>query len=286
MRALVTGADGQLARELISNAPSGATLRAVNRAECDITELPVVERVFKAFQPDIVINTAAYTAVDAAEDNEESAFDVNARGAENVAKAARLVGARLIHISTDYVFDGCTSTPYAPDSPTNPLNAYGRTKLKGEQLVLKAAPATAIIRAGWLYSTRGRNFVVSILRGLREGRALSVVVDQVGCPTSAYEFANAIWKARRASLQGIYHWANRGSGSWLDFAREIRRIALQLRMVPEGPEIRPITSGEYKSRATRPGYSVLDPTKLSAAIAVAPSAWQDQLERDITRGLK
>ena len=206
MRALITGADGQLARELVSTVPSGVQLRSVRRAECDITELPTIEKVFKSFRPDIVINTAAYTAVDAAEEDEDLAFQINARGAENVAKAAELVGSRLIHISTDYVFDGGRSTPYPPDAPTNPMNVYGASKLEGEKLALLAMPSAVIVRAGWMYSTTGENFVVHVLAALRDSRSLSVVWDQVGCPTSAHEFAVAIWKMRDISLQGVYHW--------------------------------------------------------------------------------
>lgn len=285
MSALITGADGQLARELVATAPSGVELRSVTRAECDITESPIVEKVFRSFRPDIVINTAAYTAVDAAEENEELAFRVNARGAENVAKAAELVGSRLIHISTDYVFDGRRSSPYPPDAPTNPINVYGASKLEGEKLALRAAPSATIIRIGWLYSTAGKNFLVSILRALRDSRSLSVVVDQKGCPTSAHDFAVAMWTIPDVSLRGIYHWANSGSGSWYDFAREIAQIAQRLELLPEEPEIRQVTTEEYASRARRPAYSVLDATKLSLALKVSPSTWQQALLGDMSRGL-
>lgn len=284
MRALITGADGQLARELVASAPSEVQLRAVSRAECDITQSPIVEKVFESFRPDIVINTAAYTAVDAAEENEELAFRVNARGAENVAKATGLAGARLIHISTDYVFDGRRSTPYPPDAPTNPINIYGASKLEGEKLALAAAPSAVIIRAGWLYSTTGRNFLVSILTALRASRPLSVVSDQKGCPTSAHEFALAIWKMPSVSLQGIYHWANLGSASWYDFAREIAQIAQQLGLLREEPKIRAVTTAEYAREAKRPSYSVLDPTTLAGALEVSPSFWQQALHGDMTRG--
>ena len=286
MRVLITGGGGQLAHELVVTAPSEVDLRSISRAECDITELPVVEKVFRSFGPDIVINTAAYTAVDAAEDNEELAFRVNARGAENVAKAAELVGSRLIHISTDYVFDGTRSTPYPPDAPTNPLNVYGASKLEGEKLALSAAPSATIIRVGWLYSTVEKNFLVRILTALRDSRSLSVVVDQKGCPTSVHEFAVAIWKTRDVSLRGIYHWANSGSGSWYDFVREIAQVARQLELLPEEPEIRPVTSEEYASRAKRPAYSVLDATRLARALNVSPLMWQQALLRDMTRALR
>lgn len=283
MRVLITGADGQLARELVSTAPSEITLRALNRTECDVTELPIVENACASFRPDVVINTAAYTAVDAAEDNEELAFGVNAHGAENVAKAAELVGSRLIHISTDFVFDGRRSTPYPVDAPTNPLNVYGASKLEGERLTLLAAPSSVVVRAGWLYSTTGENFLVSILSALCESRPLSVVYDQEGCPTSAHEFAIAIWKMPSVRLRGIYHWANAGSASRYDFARGIERIAQQRGLVAEEREIRPITTGESARRANRPAYSVLDPSKLAGVLGLSPSPWQQALHADMTR---
>jgi dTDP-4-dehydrorhamnose reductase len=247
--------------------------------------MAIVEKVFRSFKPDIVINTAAYTAVDAAELNEELAVGINAHGAENVAKAAQRVKSRLIHVSTDYVFDGRRSTPYPPNAPTNPVNVYGASKVEGEKLVLAVAPGATIIRVGWLYSMAGRNFLCSVLTALLGSRALSVVVDQQGCPTSAHEFAAAMWKIPDVRLRGIYHWANSGSGSWYDFAREIARIARQLELLREEPEIRPVTSEEYASRARRPAYSVLSATKLARALKVSPSMWQEALQCDMMRSL-
>jgi dTDP-4-dehydrorhamnose reductase len=286
VRALITGARGQLARELAATAPSGVDLQSVSRAECDITQLQIVEKVFESFRPDIVINTAAYTAVDAAEENEELAFRVNARGAENVAKAAKLVRAQLIHISTDYVFDGTRSTPYPPDAPTNPINVYGASKLEGEKLTLRAMPNAVVVRTSWLYSATGKNFLISVLKALRGTRPLSVVSDQEGCPTSAHEFGLAIWKMSSVSLRGIYHWANTGSGSWYDFAREIARIAQQLGLSDEGPEILPVTTEEYPRPANRPPYSVLDTKKLAEFLEASPSAWQQALRSDMVRDLE
>lgn len=283
MRALITGAGGQLAHELSATVPLGVQLRAVTRAECDIVDSRAIEKVLESFRPDIVINTAAYTAVDAAEEHEDLAFRVNAGGAENVAKAADLVGARLIHISTDYVFDGLRSTPYPPDAPANPLNVYGASKFEGEKLALAAAPSAVIVRAGWLHSTMGKNFLTTILTALRGSRSLSVVTDQEGCPTSAHEFAIVLWKMSGAGLQGVYHWSNSGSGSWYDFAREIARVGQGLRLFGKAPEVRPVTTAEYQRRANRPAYSVLDSTKLAEALGVSPSSWQEALLRDMTR---
>lgn len=286
MRVLVTGAGGQLAQQIAVTAPPGIELRSLTRAECDITNVAVIENKFQDFRPDIVINTAAYTAVDAAEDNRELAFQVNARGAENVAKAAERVGARLIHVSTDYVFDGRRSSPYPPDAPTNPLSVYGASKLEGEQLTLTAVPAATVLRSGWLYSTSGKNFLITILTALRESRPLSVVRDQVGCPTSAHEFAEVVWKIPDAGINGLYHWSNSGSASWFDFAREIARIAYTMELVREEAEVRPVTTEEFErgsKRAKRPAYSVLDSTELVRALELSPTPWQEALKREMRR---
>jgi dTDP-4-dehydrorhamnose reductase len=246
--------------------------------------MEAIEKVFESFRPDIVINTAAYTAVDLAEDNKDLAFRVNAGGAENVAQAAEIVGAELIHISTDYVFDGLRSTPYPPEAPTNPINVYGASKLEGEKLVSSAAPGAVIVRSGWLYSMTGKSFLSTILTALRSSRSLSVVTDQEGCPTSAHEFAGVLWKMSGAGLRGIYHWSNSGSGSWYDFAREIALVGKKLGMLGDAAEIRPVTTEEYPRPARRPAYSVLDSTKLAEALAIPPSPWQQALLRDMTHG--
>lgn len=285
MRVLIIGANGQLARQLVATVPSGVELSSVSRSQCDITDITAVDKVFRSIEPDLIINTAAYTAVDAAEENQETAFGVNASGAGNVARATCIVGSRLIHISTDYVFDGVRSTPYPPEAPTNPLNVYGASKLKGEDLVRNAAPSSTIIRVGWLYSTTGKNFLVSILAGLLASRPLSVVEDQRGCPTSAYEFAKAIWKMRGVSPAGIYHWANLGSATWYDFASEIALMAQRLGLLQEKPIVKPTRTDTNRYRATRPGYSVLDPTKLAEALQTWPSPWEEALRRDMTREL-
>jgi dTDP-4-dehydrorhamnose reductase len=284
VRVIVTGAGGQLARELVATAPTGVELRSVSRAECDITDLATVEQIFGSFRPDIVVNTAAYTAVDAAEENRELAFSVNARGAQNVAKVARGLGAQLIHISTDYVFDGRRSTPYPPDAPPNPISVYGATKAKGETLVLGAAPNAVVVRAGWLYSTTGKNFLVTILTALRASRPLSVVSDQTGCPTSAREFATAIWRMPSVGIRGICHWANSGSATWYDFAREIAQIAQRLDVLREVPHIQPVTTREYPRAARRPVYSVLDTTTLVGLLKASPSTWQQALAKDMRDG--
>lgn len=282
MRALITGAEGQLASELLSTVPTGVQLRPVNRAECDITELAIVEKEFRSFRPDIIINTAAYTAVDAAEENQDLAFQVNARGAENVAKAARLVGSRLIHISTDYVFDGERSTPYPPEAPTHPLNVYGASKLAGEEAVRVECPAALIIRSGWVYSSTGNNFLVRILHLLRSGASPRVVADQRGTPTLAADLAEILWLcATHPELKGTYHFANAGDSSWYEFACEIRTVAAGERAGTGVPEIVPVTSAEYNAPAARPRYSVLDSSALLGVLYRGARSWEAALRQAI-----
>jgi dTDP-4-dehydrorhamnose reductase len=259
-------------------------LKAVSRAECDITDQPVVQRTFEEVRPDLVINTAAFTAVDAAEDAPDQSFLVNARGAEIVARSAQRTGVRVIHISTDYVFDGQRSSPYPPDAPTNPLSVYGASKLEGEKLVLAAAPSALVVRVGWVYSKAGKNFLSKIVAGTTGSQQLRVVSDQIGCPTSAREFAAAIWKATEADLRGVYHWANLGSTTWYDFALEAERLARELELKGRSARrIQPLASETLPSRAKRPRYSALDPSWMADRLRLSPARWQDALRAELMR---
>jgi dTDP-4-dehydrorhamnose reductase len=278
MRVLITGARGQLASELVSRAPIAATVKGLSRGECDITDLPALERVVGGFRPDAIINTAAYTAVDRAEEAREEAFAVNAAGARNVAVAAAAFGARLIHISTDYVFDGLQSTPYRVDAVPSPLSVYGASKLEGEYAVLRAASDATIVRCGWLYSSSGRNFLTTILARISQPQLLRVVDDQVGVPTSAREFAGFLWwLTENPGDQRVMHWANAGQASWYDFAVAIAEIVRDREMVDPIAVIEPIKTGEHPARATRPPYSVLDATRSWKAIGKNASHWREAL---------
>jgi dTDP-4-dehydrorhamnose reductase len=282
MRVLITGARGQLAGEVVRQAPAAATIVSVSRAECDITDNVAVERVIGDFHPDTIINTAAYTAVDRAEDAPEEAFAVNAEGARNVATAAAGVGARVIHISTDYVFDGKRTTPYPPAAEPNPLNVYGASKLAGERGILSADSSALIVRTGWLYSAHGRNFVRTILAALKAGRELRVVDDQVGVPSSARDLASAIWACvELRGLNGIYHWVNDSSATWYEFAVAIREIALDLNIIASALLPVPISTAEYGSRASRPRYSVLDASALWSTLGGPPEGWRLALRQTI-----
>lgn len=285
MRALITGSTGQLGYHLLKSVPHSISVIGMSRAECDITRIESLQNVFRAFKPDVVINAAAYTAVDRAEADQQQALEINVTGAANVGAVSSEFSARAIHISTDYVFDGHASIPYPPGATTRPLNVYGRTKLEGERALSEVNANSIIIRTGWLYSTGQDSFVGKILRALKEGHEVPVVADQVGVPTSATDLAMAVWQCVRIpSLRGVHHWVNSGTATWYDFAVRIRERAMDIGLLREVPPIVPILSPEYKSAAARPRYSVLDASATWAALGKAPRAWRDALD-DVLREL-
>jgi dTDP-4-dehydrorhamnose reductase len=278
VRALVTGAAGQLSVELLRSVPSQIEVVGVERKECDITDSNQVEATVDANRPHVIINAAAFTAVDAAESAPDRAHLVNATGARNVARAAQRVGARIIHVSTDYVFDGESREPYRPDSDSNPINAYGASKLAGEKAVCESAPDALIVRSSWLYASHGKNFLKTILSALRSANPLQVVSDQTGVPTSARSLAETIWECveHHPELRGIQHWVDGGTASWYDFAVEIGKLAVQRGLV-EGPvQIEAVRSEQYRTPARRPRYSVLDARALSEAIGRRPRQWRSR----------
>ncbi|MGW8287255.1 MAG: dTDP-4-dehydrorhamnose reductase, partial [Desulfobulbales bacterium] len=242
MKILITGANGQLGWELQRAAPKDFEIITLSRLDLDITDNAAVESAFQEFSPELVINAAAYTAVDKAENEKAKAFAVNGDGAANVAKAATDIKARLIHISTDFVFDGLKSQPYLPDDETNPVSMYGASKLQGEQAVLAETEGNALIlRTGWVYSSHGSNFVKTMLRLMAERDEISVVSDQVGTPTWSNGFAGAIYKfAAKPEVQGIYHWSDAGIASWYDFAVAIQEEAFSLDILNNIIPIKPI----------------------------------------------
>lgn len=275
---LLTGAGGQLGRELQLAAPAGLTLVSLGRGALDISKPTEVRRVFDEVRPAWVLNAAAYTAVDRAETEEALALRINAEGAGNLAAACVTHGAGLVHVSTDFVFDGESSHPYAPDATPAPLGAYGRSKLEGERAVLAAHPEALIVRTGWVYSRFGSNFVKTMLRLMAERDSLSVVCDQVGTPTWARGLAQILWAAvDRPRLQGIYHWSDAGVCSWYDFAVAIAEDALAVGLLPRTPEVRPIPASDYPTAARRPAYSVLNKQQSWRDLAVAPIHWRVQL---------
>ncbi|MGZ6109219.1 MAG: dTDP-4-dehydrorhamnose reductase [Gemmatimonadaceae bacterium] len=278
MRALVTGAAGQLGVELLRTAPPEFEVIRVAHRECDITDQAQVDTAMAIHQPDVVINAAAYTAVDEAERQPAKAYAVNATGAGNVARGAEAVGARVIHISTDYVFDGTSREPYRPSSAPNPINVYGGSKLGGEKEVQGWSSNFLIIRSSWLYASHGKNFLRTILAALQAAKPLRIVSDLIGVPTSARSLALTIWKCvARPEVRGVHHWVDDGTASWFDFAVAIQEIALQRRLIGKTVAITPISWKEYKAPALRPPYSVLDARALSSAIHRPAPAWRNSL---------
>lgn len=275
MKILVTGAGGQLGRALIATAPAGAAIDATDVAELDITDAAAVAAHVAATRPALVINAAAYTAVDKAEAEEALAHRLNAEAVGHLAAAAEAAGARFVHVSTDFVFDGRQGSPYAPDAPTNPLNAYGRTKLAGERAAGRAA---LIVRTAWVYAAQGQNFVRTMLRLMAERDRLRVVADQIGTPTFATGLAEAIWALAAQNARGIYHHTDSGAASWYDFAVAIQEEALARGLLTRAIPIDPIATADYPTPATRPAYSVLDKSASTALIGAAPH-WRVQLRR-------
>jgi dTDP-4-dehydrorhamnose reductase len=278
VRTLVTGAAGQLGVELFRTAPPSFHLIGLGHRDCDITDRAQVDAAIGAHRPNLVINVAAYTAVDDAESASDLAYAVNATGAGNLARAAEGVGARIIHISTDYVFDGASREPFTPESPTHPINVYGASKLAGEQEVQGSASSFLIIRSSWLYASHGKNFLRTILSALKASRALRVVDDQIGVPTSARSLALTIWAcAQRSELAGIHHWVDGETASWYDFAVAIQAIAIEQGHIGKATPIVAVTSEEYRFAARRPPYSVLDARGLSRSINRQPRPWRSWL---------
>lgn len=265
---LVTGAGGQLGVELQRHAPAAFEVVALDRAALDIGDADAVRAAVAAARPAWIFNAAAYTAVDKAESELASALRINRDGPGHLAAAGRAHGARLVHVSTDFVFAGDKGAPYLPDDPAQPLGAYGRSKHEGE-LAARAASAgeAVILRTAWVYAAHGGNFVRTMLRLLREKPELRVVADQVGTPTSAATLAQAMWKLAAADVAPgtTLHCTDAGAASWYDFAVAIRELA-GARLGRELPPVHPIRTQDYPTPARRPSYSVLDKTALWALI--------------------
>lgn len=285
---VVTGASGQLGQTLCrlwSEAPLvGYRFKALTRSELDISQ-PDATSVLAELRPAVIVNAAAYTQVDKAEADSEAANLVNGLAVGRIAAWAVENDARIIHISTDFVFDGTSQTPYLPDQQPDPLGAYGRSKLAGEQQLRAAAElSSAIIRTSWLYSEYGNNFVKTMLRLMAERDRLSVVDDQVGSPTSTQGLAALIFAMiPENNYQGIYHWTDGASISWHEFAQEIQKQALQEGLLGQAIPISPISTSEYPTPAQRPAYSVLDRSRALAEFDCPEEGWKTQLQRVIKR---
>lgn len=281
MKVVLTGATGQVGDALARSRPADIELSAFSRSELDVSDKAQVDRAIGALHPDLIINAAAYTAVDRAESEEVQARAANEAGPAHLAAAAAACSARLIHLSTDYVFDGEQSRPYAPEDRTNPLNVYGCTKLAGEHAVLATLPSASIVlRTAWVYSAAGRNFVRTMLNLMAEKGSVRVVSDQFGAPTAAESIAQVVWAlSRRPELHGVYHWTDAGAASWYDFAVAIAEEAAALGKLSGAITVHPIASEDYPTAAHRPRFSVLDCRKTAAALGLAPTHWRIWLRR-------
>jgi len=290
MRVVLIGQSGQLAQCLMERVPGGVEVACLGRPAFDLGSDDVRDfGALSAKRPDLVINAAAYTAVDKAETDRETAFAVNAHGPAGLAAFAAAQGIPMIHVSTDYVFDGSSARPYDEDDATAPLNVYGQSKLEGERAILRAQPRSIILRTSWLFSAYGANFVKTMLRLGRERDRLRIVADQTGCPTSAHELAQCIWQVAGRITDGedgfdawgVYHYAGAGATSWANFAGEI--FASPHAGLATVPEIGRVTTADYPTPAIRPRYSVLNCAKIERHLGIRPAPWRTALADVLTR---
>lgn len=282
LRILIMGKHGQLAQELARTAPDCVEFRCVSSDETDVSNEQDVFQCITSYRPRLIVNAAAYTQVDKAESEVKDAFAVNAQGVLHLARACDAVNARLIHISTDFVFDGTKSSPYLPQDITNPLSIYGKSKLEGERLAQKAMPHNnlLILRTSWLYSSYGRNFIKTMLRLATTQNEIRVVCDQVGSPTWAYDLARAVWNAvNREDVCGIHHFSNAGVASWYDLAVAVFKEAMSVGLLCREPVVHPIPTQAYPTPAKRPSYSVLNCFHTWDCLSVTPRHWREGLQR-------
>ena len=286
MKILVTGANGQVGSCLVRQLTGKHDLLAVNRKILDITDEFAVNQIINDFTPDVIINAAAYTAVDSAEAAVERTYKVNRDGALYLAKAAEKHQSMFIHISSDYVFDGLQSTSYKETDITNPLSIYGKSKLAGEQAVTLSCARSIILRTSWVFGEHGNNFVKTMLRLGKEKDYLGVVADQFGAPTSAFDIAKTIVSIveqvglSHCSNWGVYHYSGALSTSWYEFAQQIFSEAVKQGVLLKFPQVESILTSDYPTAAIRPKNSILNCSKIFSEFNISPSDWQSAL-RDL-----
>ena len=274
MRVLITGANGQLGGALQRLAPDWAEINAIDVEDVDLTDSAMLTARLVVEAPDLIINAAAYTAVDKAESDEALARAINADAVAVMVEAMAGTGGKVIHVSTDYVFDGTASAPYPPDAPRNPQSAYGRTKAEGEDHL---RPEDLLVRTAWVYEAGGANFVRTMIRLMNEREELSVVADQVGAPTWATGLARTIWALAAKGAAGTFHHSDDGAISWHEFAVAIAEEAHALGLVKRIPVINAISTADYPTPARRPAFSLLDCSATRAFLGEQPVPWRENL---------
>jgi dTDP-4-dehydrorhamnose reductase len=286
-RIAITGANGQLGQTLMrSPLFEDDILLPLGREDMDITDAASVSATLDSLKPDVLINAAAYTAVDAAETHEADAYSINEQGVKHLARWARDRKAHLIHISTDFVFGGDKNRPYRVDDPVSPLSVYGHSKLAGEKMIATLLPEQAtIVRTAWLYSPWNHNFMKTMLRLMRERDVLHVVDDQIGTPCSTASLVQCLHAITQRNVPGgIFHWTDAGVASWYDFAIAIQEEALRLGLLEHAIPVHPIPTEKYTTPARRPAYSVLDKSRALLELACPQVHWREAL-RDVMKKL-
>jgi len=278
MRVFITGSDsGQLHSELLRAHPKDIDIVGVS-PRLDLYDGEAISRTVRDLSPDAIVNAAAYTAVDKAESEPGNAHALNELAVESLALAARHCNARLVHISTDFIFGKSNGSPFATNSPTDPVSVYGKSKLAGEQVLMKTLPEKAtIIRTAWVYSAYGNNFVKTMLRLMRERGEVGVIADQVGSPTWAYPLAQAVWRSLQVDASGILHWTGAGVASWYDFAVAIAEEATILGLLDKPVIVNPLTTEQYPTPASRPTYSVLELQNSWQVLDMRSAQWRVDL---------
>ena len=274
-RTLIFGGSGQVGRALQDTAPPSTVVIAPDIHDTDIRDADAVRRAVEDAHPDSIINCAAFTSVDAAESDREEAFRVNAEAPRTIAEMAERASIRLVHISTDYIFDGAAHQPYSPDAPTGPINVYGETKLEGERRVLTASSRSVVVRTAWVHSGGGANFVRTAMRVLGSGQVMRVVDDQIGTPTRARHLAHALWRVvAHSQVDRVLHFTDAGVASWFDVAVAVMDALGEAGKLPHGADVVPIATADYPTPARRPRFAVLDSHACWRTIGYTPPHWR------------
>lgn len=276
MRVLIIGAGGQLGSALQRTVPAWADMNAIDIEDVDLTDAPMLTARLVVEAPEIIINAAAYTAVDRAESDEATARAINADAVGVMVEQMASTGGKVVHVSTDYVFDGTSPVAYRPEDARNPQSAYGRTKAEGED---RLRAEDLLVRTAWVYAAGGANFVRTMIRLMNERDELGVVADQVGSPTWATGLATTIWGLVEKGASGTFHHSDDGAISWHDFAVAIAEEGHALGLVKTIPVIKPLTTADYPTPARRPAFSLLDCSKTRAVLGDSPVPWRDNLRR-------